>query len=193
MAYTENGVKKGVKRKVFISHYKGDKKAVDEFIKNFATEEEVFIPKVLGANDNDDFINSTDTDYVMTQIRNKYLSDSTVTIVLIGDCTHSRRYVDWEIKSSLRQGSYTPNGLIGILLPYKGGSGYLPERMESNWVSGDNSKSYSLFKIYPRTAKELDDWIEEAFLNRTKKAHLITNSKDMMKYNSKCKVCGITH
>ena len=73
MAYTENGVKKGVKRKVFISHYKEDKKAVDEFIKNFATEEEVFIPKVLGANDNDDFINSTDTDYVMTQIRNKYL------------------------------------------------------------------------------------------------------------------------
>ncbi len=75
-------------------------------------------PKYWVANDNYDFINSTDTDYVMKCIRENYLSDSTVTIVLIGSCTHSRRYVDWEIKSSLRQGQYTtPNGLIGILLP----------------------------------------------------------------------------
>lgn len=195
MAYTENGVKKGIKRTVFISHYKGDRKAVDEFIKKFATEEDVFIPKVLGANDNDDFINSTNTDYVMTQIRNKYLSDSTITIVLIGNCTHSRRYVDWEIKSSLRQGSYVPNGLIGILLPYKGNTGHLPERMKDNWVSGDNSKSYALYYAYPSTPKELDEWIEEAFLflNRTKKNHLINNSKDMMKYNGKCQVCAETH
>lgn len=39
-----------VKRKVFISHYKGDKSEVDAFINEFR---DVFIPKVLGANDND--------------------------------------------------------------------------------------------------------------------------------------------
>ncbi len=193
MAYTENGVKKGVKRKVFISHYKGDRKYVDEFIQKFATEEDVFIPKVLGANDNDAFINSTDTDYVMTQIRNKYLSDSTVTIVLIGDCTHSRRYIDWEIKSSLSQRSYTPNGLIGILLPYRGDRGYLPERMFDNLDIEDSNNSYALYKSYPDSAKELDSWIEEAFLSRTIKSSLIKNSNEMMKYNGKCKVCEITH
>jgi hypothetical protein len=100
----------GVKRRVFVSHYSGDRTEVDAFIQKFANEEKVFTPYVLGANNNDDFINSTDTAYVMTQIRKKYLMDSTVTIVLIGSCTHSRRYVDWEIKSSLRQGDYTPNG-----------------------------------------------------------------------------------
>ncbi len=107
----------GIRRKVFISHYKGDIDAVQAFLDKWADEERVFIPKQLGVYDDEDFINSTDTDYVMSQIKKKYLSDSTVTIVLLGTCTHSRRYVDWEIKSSLRRGSYTPNGLLGIVLP----------------------------------------------------------------------------
>ncbi len=90
----------GTKRRVFISHYKGDSTEVEAFIDRFANREGVFTPYVLGANNNDDFIDSTDTDYVMSQIRQKYLKDSTVTIVLIGSCTHSRRYVDWEISTA---------------------------------------------------------------------------------------------
>ena len=31
-----------------------------------------------------------------------YLSNTTVTIVLIGECTKARKYVDWEIASTLR-------------------------------------------------------------------------------------------
>jgi len=66
---------KGIRRKVFISHYKGDVTAVGNFIDKWAYEEEVFIPKQLGVYDDEDFINSTDTDYVMSQIRKKYLID----------------------------------------------------------------------------------------------------------------------
>ncbi|MCK5759461.1 MAG: TIR domain-containing protein [Clostridiales bacterium] len=131
----------GIRRKVFISHYKGDKNDVEAFIKKYGNDEKVFSPYVLGANLNDDFIDSSNTDYVMNQIREKYLQDTTVTIVLIGKCTHSRRYVDWEIKSSLRQGENMPNGLIGILLPSMGNSGYLPPRFKENWNS-ENKDSY---------------------------------------------------
>lgn len=84
-----------IRRKVFISHYKGDRDEVDAFIDRFANRDRAFIPKVLGANDNDEFISSNDTEYVMRRIREMYLQDSTVTIVLLGSCTHSRRYVDW--------------------------------------------------------------------------------------------------
>lgn len=192
MAYKQNGQLIGEKRKVFISHYKGDKDEVEEFIKKFANEENVFIPKVLGANDNDDFINSTDTDYVMTQIRKKYLDDSTVTIILVGSCAHSRRYVDWELKSSLRQGSYTPNGVMGIILPSKGKNAYLPQRLEANWEEG-HGNCYARYWVYPSTAKQLHDWIEDAFSARTSRAHLIKNSQDMMKYNRQCSVCNVTH
>lgn len=183
---------KGVKRKVFISHYKGDRAEVDAFIQKFANEEKVFIPYVLGANDNDDFINSTDPEYVMTQIRKKYLLDTTVTIVLVGSCTHSRRYVDWELKSSLRRGDYTPNGVMGIILPSQGDSAYLPPRLEENWSKGDEN-GYAQYRVYPKTPEQLGAWIEDAFKARTTRAHLIKNSQEMMKYNAKCKICGITH
>ncbi len=178
-----------VRRTVFISHYKGDHDEVERFINNFKS---VFIPKVLGANDNDNFIDSTNTDYVMNQIREKYLLDSTVTIVLIGKCTHSRRYVDWEIKSSLRQGSYTPNGLLGILLPSAGDGAHLPPRFRDNWQTG-KVNCYARYRYYPSTEEQLRQWIEDAYLSRTSRAHLIVNSQDMMKYNARCKVCGVTH
>lgn len=182
----------GIKRRVFISHYRGDRTEVDNFINYFAKQHGVFTPYVLGANDNDEFINSTNTDYVMTQIRRKYLLDTTVTIVLIGNCTHSRRYVDWEIKSSLRQGGYTPNGLIGIILPSKGDNAHLPSRIEANWTPG-HVNCYARYMVYPKSPEALGSWIEDSFAARTARANLINNSQDMMKYNAKCKICGITH
>ncbi len=182
----------GTKRKVFISFHKGDQDEVDAFIVKWSDQEGVFTAKVLGASDNDDFIDSTDTNYVMSQIRKKYLGDSSMTIVLIGSCTHSRRYVDWEIKSSLTQGASTPNGLLGILLPSKGDSANLPPRFKENWQNGEAS-CYARYRSAPTSANQLGGWIEDAYAARTSRAHLIQNSKDMMKYNAKCKVCGVTH
>ena len=64
-------------------------------MRNFITKwSHVFIPKQLGVFHEEGFINSSDVNYVMGQIRRKYLDDSTVTIILLGTCTHSRRYVD---------------------------------------------------------------------------------------------------
>ena len=180
---------KANRRKCFVSYYSGDKAAVDKFIADFS---DTFIPKAIGVSDGDDFINSTDSGYVMSKIREKYLGDSTVTLCLIGNCTHSRRYVDWELKTTLRQGSYTPNGLIGILLPSMGTSGHLPPRLGDNW-NEDESKSYAIYRSYPSSSSALRGWIEDAFARRTSHASLITNSQDMMKYNRKCRVHDVTH
>ena len=179
-------------RKVFVSFHQKDRKEVDDFIEIWATRQGVFIPKVLGVSDNDDFINSTNPEYVMSKIRERYLSDSTVTIVLIGSCTHSRRYVDWEIKTSLRRGEYTPNGLLGILLQSQGDRANLPQRFRDNWESGE-AKCYARYRAYPADSYQLSSWIEDAYNARTARAEFIQNSADMMKYNAKCKVCGVTH
>lgn len=181
-----------VRREVFVSFYQGNKTEVDNFINKWAAQETVFIPRALGISNNDDLINSDDPEYVMSQIRKKYLGNSTVTIVLLGRCTHSRRYVDWEIKTSLRQGDYTPNGLLGILLPSAGQAAHLPPRFQDNWDQ-NHSNCYARYYPYPTTAVQLREWIEDAFSARTKRASLINNSSDMMKYNSKCLVCGVTH
>jgi hypothetical protein len=182
----------GIKRRVFISHYKGDKAEVEAFIDYFANQQGVFTPYVLGANDNDDFIDSDNPDYVMSQIRAKYLKDTSVTIVLVGNCTHSRRYVDWEIKGSLMQGESLPNGLIGIILKSKGANAYLPPRFEGNWTTG-HVNCYARYWTYPNSADTLGGWIEDAYLARTTRSPLITNSQEMMGYNAQCRVCKITH
>jgi hypothetical protein len=181
------------KRKVFISYHHDDQIEVDEFIDRFAYREGIFIPKMLGINGiENDLINSTNPAYVMHQIRQRYLQDSTVTIVLVGSCTHSRRYVDWELKASLTQGSYTPNGVMGIILPSQGESANLPPRLNANWKHG-HENCYARYWIYPRSANELANWIEDAFDARTSRCHLITNSQSMMRYNSRCNIHGVTH
>lgn len=182
----------GVKKKVFISFHQKDRNEVDGFIDTWTDREGVFIPKALGVSDTDDFINSANPEYVMSQIREKYLGDSTVRIVLIGTCTHNRRYVDWEIKTSLRQGDYLPNGLLGILLPSCGTSAHLPQRFQDNWERR-GMNCYARYRAYPTTAQQLADWIEDAYTARTTRPHLIQDSAEMMKYNGKCIVCGVTH
>jgi len=180
-----------VKRKVFISFFHDDETEVKEFIRNWTVVNTVFIPKALCFDMGSDIIDSTSPTYVMSQIRKKYLQDSTVTIVLIGSCTHSRRYVDWEIKTSLRQGTlYTPNGLIGILLPSLS-SAHLPQRFSENW-NRQNQNCYAHYYA-PTSAVQLRGWIEDAYRARTTRVAHINNSSDMMKYNSVCKVCNKTH
>lgn len=185
-----------IRRKVFISYYHGDQEAVDSFIRDYR---HVFIPKVLGAEGmTKDIINSNNPEYVMRRIREKYLEDSTVTIVLIGSCTHSRRYVDWEIKSSLKQNEkYLPNGLIGIRLPNRESSSAPPRLVENlgtfhRLITGRDN-GYARCHNHPNYSSELQDWIEDAHNARSSRRHLIKNSQDMMKDSKQCTVHGITH
>ena len=181
------------KRKVFISYCANDRATVDSFVNYWAIRQGVFTPKMVGGTYGQDIIDSTDTNYVMGRLRTEYLSDSTVTLVLLGSCTHSRRYVDWELKASLRQGStYTPNGLLGILLPTYSSGIILPERFTANWPSA-NYQGYANYHWAPESADQLRRWIEEAYERRTSQAHLIENSADRMLYNARCQVCGVTH
>lgn len=180
------------RRKVFISYHHKDEDEVNNFINRFAHTEGIFIPKVLGAGMSTDIINSNNPEYVMSQIRSKYLQDSTVTIVLIGSCTHSRRYIDWEIKASLRQGGTLPNGLIAIVLPSQNNSAWIPLRFENNW-NRNHDNCYARYNAYPSNGLVLAEYIEDAYNARTSRAHLITNSQNMMSYNLKCKMHQVTH
>lgn len=161
--------------KCFISYHKADQSAVDDFCEKF---EGSFIRR--GQAMSDDVIDSDNTDYVMKRIRELYLQDSTVTIVLIGKCTWARRYVDWEIQSSLRQPSDgLPNGVVAIQLweSYK----KLPNRVNLNVDSG-----YSKFYKYPSSSTALINIIEEAFKARTEESDLIENPRDRFKNNRSC-------
>ena len=172
--------------KVFISYHHADQTAVDNFIRTYDDERHGFIARGVGIEMDDDLINSDDTDYVMRKIRERYMSDSTVTIVLIGKHTWSRRYVDWEIQASLRHGVsqngtvILPNGLIGIRISdsYK-----QPERLAMNRVKGVNDDYYARLHDMPSSVTVLKSWIEDAYNARWNRANLIINPRDRFKYN----------
>lgn len=190
------------RRKVFISYCHRNQLEAVSFI---ARWKDVFISRALGVAYSDDMINSTNPEYVMSQIREKYLGDSTVTIVLVGTCTHSRRYVDWEIKATLRQGiSYVANGLLAFLLPsarLQDGLVFtrtqeryppVPSRLGLNYRL-NNAQAYARYNFIPNTDDEMRRNIEDAFNARTARACSIVNPADMMKYNTCCTLCGVTH
>jgi hypothetical protein len=172
-----------VRHKCFVCYHHADQEEVEKFLDDF---EDAFIPRVLGVSDEDDFIDSTDTGYVMDQIRTKYLWDSTVTIVLVGKCTWARRYVDWEVYSTLRNDPINIlSGLMAIELPSSAatGGGKLPPRVNDNV---DGEKKYARYWKYPLSVAGLQPLIEEAFQARTSMADLIDNSRERKLYNSEC-------
>ena len=182
-----------VKRNVFISYFHGDQNEVDDFIGQYSTLERIFTPYMLSARQTygGNPIESSNPNYVMQRIRSRHVSPTTVTILLLGPCTHSRRYIDWETKASLQQGGLggeRPNGVIAICLPSVGGHCHFPERLSKNVDSG-----YAKAYIYPRSGNELRSWIEEAFQSRTNRQHLILNSQNTWSNSRTCKICGRTH
>lgn len=69
-------------------------------------------------------IDSEDKDYIMRKIREDYLSDSTVTIFLIGNKSaenswfEDQIYIKRELQASLYNGEdNTRNGILGVVLP----------------------------------------------------------------------------
>lgn len=69
-------------------------------------------------------IDSDDEDYIMRKIRENYLSDSTVTIFLIGSNSaenswfENQNFIKRELQASLYNGvGNTKNGILGVVLP----------------------------------------------------------------------------
>lgn len=115
-------------------------------------------------------------DEILATIRQKNLKDSTVTIVLIGNETANRKWVDWEICASLR--SYAPrrrNGLLGIFLPT---ADKTPDRLKDNIDSG-----YAVTMKWEDISRQLEDKIDEAYNNRSKN-NLVRNDRKRRERNS---------
>jgi hypothetical protein len=174
------------RRKCFISYHKADENEVSQFIKDFGPTN--FIHRRISEMDQN-IVESSDTEYVMRRIRELYLTDSTVTIVLVGKCTWARRYVDWEVASTLRNDLRNGrSGLLAITLPsaanYSGKQ--LPARVADN-VTGDYGYGgYARWMKYPKSSSELESWIEDAYNARTSRSSLIDNRRDRMSYNRTC-------
>ncbi len=130
------------KHRVFVSfHHANDWAYRNAFEEFFADTSEVFISRSVQIGE---IPPSLDSESTRAKIRDEYLRDSTVTVVLVGAQTWQRRHVDWEISSSIRQTKLSSrSGLLGLILPThpsfsKHGydAGIVPPRLVDNQVCG---------------------------------------------------------
>lgn len=172
-----------VRHKVFVSYHAADAVEVLDFI---AASTDVFIPRAIGMEeDGSDIIDSTNVAYIRQTIRSKFLRDSTVTLLAIGECTWARKFVDWEIYTSLRSDP-APNGLLAVQLPSVAGSRpKLPERLSLNLGKGDEG-GYANYYVPPSGASTLRNWIQEAFDVRTSRRGLLNLGGTLRERNSTC-------
>ena len=167
--------------KVFISYYHEDQEYKDWFaslMDNYIVDRSV---------EDGDIDERNHVDTIFRNIREDFIADATVTVVLIGACTWQRKYVDWEIGSSLRDTvSNSRCGLLGVLLPthrdYLKGTyhlGLIPPRLADN-CRGENP--FAIIHDWSDRASEIQNWIHSAFLRRDKV--LPNNGRPRFIYNS---------
>jgi hypothetical protein len=87
--------------KVFISYHHRNDQWYKEWLLHINRIYPIFIDASVDISDVPDYL---DDQTIRQRIRDDYLRDSTVTIVLVGTETKRRKHIDWEIYSSMRDG-----------------------------------------------------------------------------------------
>lgn len=156
------------RHKVFISYHDDDHEQKDKFVSNMGDS---IVDCSVQVDDIDDTNLQVNT--IRRYIRDDYIAEATVTIVLVGACTWQRKHVDWEIGSSLRDTRNNSRcGLLGIILPSHSDHGrrtyrprLIPPRLADNCKGDDPFAS-----IYDLPGSWIEynvrGWIHQAFLRR---------------------------
>ncbi len=165
--YYKSGRSDQPRHKVFISyHHLRDQAYRDRFENLFAEIQDIMVSRSVQIGDLDPNLK---TETLRQKIRDEYLRDSTVTVVLVGAETWKRKHVDWEIGASIRQTQYkTRSGLMGIILPTYPRSDptkYYPYTIPPRLY--DNIKcEFAAIYNWSEDAAIVQQWIHEAFKRR---------------------------
>ncbi len=135
--------------KVFISYHHENDQDYKDLLLEINRLNSIFIDESV---DTGDISDNLDDNAIREQIRDEYLKDSTVTIVLVGLETKKRKHVDWEIYSSMFDGTINKkSGILVINLPTTNCTYYTArhegekERLYpliTDWITIDNRNEY---------------------------------------------------
>lgn len=146
-----------VKHKVFISyHHENDQWAKDELI-NLNKENSIFIDKSLpldGLSETKKDGSKKTDDEIRIEIRDDYLRDTSVVLLLVGKETKNRKHIDWEIYSSMRDSPKNKKSSIVIIqLPDTNPTGVIAVHGEV-----EMEKLYSHLNYGWHPLEEVDGW-----------------------------------
>lgn len=110
------------KRKVFISYHHTNDQMYKEELLRLNKVYDIFTDVSVYTGDIPD---NLPDDTIRRKIRDQYLRDSTVTIILVGTETKYRKHIDWETYSSMYNGQVNKqSGVLVINLPSTGCTSY---------------------------------------------------------------------
>lgn len=156
------------RHRVFISFHNADEQYKNEFV---AMMGDGIIDESVSDDDIDD--ENLKVTEIRRRIRDNFIRDASVTVVLIGPCTWQRKHVDWEIGASLRKTRRNSRcGLLGILLPnhpdYRNRT-YNPRLMPPRLaINGECDDPYAWIYKWPgqQGVADIRKWIHKAFIRR---------------------------
>ena len=174
------------RHRVFVSYYHNENQYYrDAFERLFSDIHDIMVSESVEIGNIDDTRLSTER--IRQIIRDDYLRDSTVTVVLVGAHTWQRKFVDWEIGSSIRKTKNSSrSGLLGILLPTylrppDNPNNYyihtIPPRLHDNIQCG-----FATIHNWSNDPYEVQQWIHHAFKRRNENPPS-DNSRDSFKNN----------
>lgn len=124
------------KHRVFISYHHDNDQWAKEYLLYLNVKNEIFIDCSVDIGDIDEGLSD---ERIREIIRDEYLKNSTVTILLVGIETKTRKHIDWELFSSMHDGKINKkSGILVIQLPSTSPSAVIA-------AHGDREKQY----IYP--------------------------------------------
>lgn len=149
--------------KVFITYHHKNDQHYRKRLLEINEQHRIFIDKSVHTGDISDDL---DDQAIRRIIRDEYLRDSTVTILLVGTKTRGRKHVDWEVYSSMVDGAVNKkSGILVINLPSTGSklcqTSHGPrERSQvyptvSNWVTVDTREEFQ--QRYPYMPERITD------------------------------------
>lgn len=101
--------------KVFLSFHHENDQTYKEALLSWNRQAPIFIDASV---DTGDIPDDWDDQTIRQEIRDEYLRDSSVTILLVGTDTAKRKHIDWEIYSSMFDGKVNKkSGVLVINLP----------------------------------------------------------------------------
>lgn len=102
-------------RKVFISYHHRNDQAYKQALLDLNATHQIFIDASVDVGEIDE---SLPSQTIRRIIRDEYLAESTVTILLVGTETKYRKHIDWELYSSMIDGSVNKrSGILVVTLP----------------------------------------------------------------------------
>lgn len=148
--------------KVFISYHHANEGGIKEDLLRINEKHNIFIDCSVSTGDIDEDL---EPQAIRQTIRRNYLSGSTVILLIVGRETKYRKHVDWELYSSMYNGTnFGRSGVVVLHAPYCQSDYFTAPSEEikktiyphiSNWKSIDSREEYE--KRYPHLPPRIID------------------------------------